>query len=122
MRGGSAFTNASTSAPASSALRFRSAARLFFTASPICRVNACPYRGSRSAETLSSMSLHVFSEIQAFRLASRGYAFRTALRRDAKSWSAHVGFTGGLTGHRFLPPRYLLCSVRGALGRQPRTM
>ena len=68
------------------------------------------------------MSLHVVSEIQEFYLASRGCAFGTAFRRATKSWSVLVGSPGGLTGHRLLPPRYLLCSVRGALGRQPRTM
>ena len=49
------------------------------------RLNACPYRGSWRAETLSSTSIHVSSEIQAFRLASRGCAFGTTLRRAAKS-------------------------------------
>ena len=78
MRGGYAFTKASTSAPASSARRLLSSARLFFTSFPRRRVKACLYRGSWRAETLLLMSLHVVSKIQTFRLASRGCAFGTA--------------------------------------------
>ena len=122
MRGGSAPTSASTSAPASSALRFRSATKLALTALPSCLFIACPFRGSRRAETLLLTSLHVSSDIHEFRLAARGCAFGTPLHRALKSFSTRVGFVGGLTGHRFLPPKYRLCSVREALGRQPRTM
>ena len=122
MSGRSAFTRASTSAPALSARLLLSAAKLFCTAFLIRRMYAVPYRGSRRAETLSSMSLHVSAKIQAFCLASHVFALGTALRRAAKSSSILVGFTGGLTGHRFRPPRYRFVSDRGALGRQPRTM
>ena len=107
MRGGSAPTSASTSASALSARRFRSSAKLAFTALLNQRFSACPFRGSWRAETLSSTSLHVSSDIQAFRLAARGCAFGTALRRAANFLFTRVGFVGGLIGHRFLPPKYL---------------
>ena len=64
------------------------------------------------------MSLHVDSEIQAFCLASRGCALGTDLLRSAKSWYVRVGSRGGLTSHRFLPPKYRLCSVGGGGARQ----
>ena len=118
MRGGSTPASASTSAPSLSALRFRSAAKIALTALLSQRFSACPFRWSRRAETLLSTSLHFSSDVQAFRLAARGCAFRTALRRAAKSLSTHVSFVGSLIGHRFLSPKYLLCSVREAIGRQ----
>ena len=85
-------------------------------------LSAFPYRGSRRVETLSSMSRHVYAKIQAFRLASRGVGFGTALRRAAKRVSVRERSVGGLTGHHFRPPRYCFVSNRGALGKQPRTM
>ena len=122
MRGGPAPTISSTSAPASSALRFRCAALLTLTALPSHLFSACPFHGSRHAETLSLTSLHVSSNIHVFFLAARGCNFGTAPRRAAKRLSTRVGFVGGLTGHCFLPLKYLMCSVREVLGRQPRTM
>ena len=121
-RRGTAFTRASTSAPASSALLRRSCAKLACTAFDNCLLSAFPYRGSRRVETLSSISLHVSAEIQAFHLAYRGFGLGTALCRAAKSPSIRYGFVGGLTGHRLHSPRYRFVSNRGALGRQPRTM
>ena len=73
-------------------------------------------------ETLSLMSLHVSADIQAFRLAYRGVSLGTDLLRAAKSSSVRDGFVGGLTSHRFCPPRYRFVSDRGALGSQTRTM
>ena len=122
MRGGSAFIIASTSAPASSVLLRLSCARLSLISFPNLRLSAFPYRGSRRVETLSSMSRHVSAEIQAFRLASRGVGFGTALRRAANSVSVREGSVGGLTGQLFRPPRYRFVADRGALGKQPRTM
>ena len=122
MRGGSAPTSASTSAPASSDFRLRSAAKLALIARPSRLFSACPFVRSRRAETLSSKSLHVSADIHAFRLASRAFAFGTALRRAVKASSSLDGVLGGYRGHFFRPLRYLLCYVREALGRQPSTM
>ena len=122
IRGGSTPISASTSAPASSARRLRSSAKLSLIARPIRILSACPFAGSRRVETLSSTSLHVSSEIHSFRLPSRTFAFGTALCRAAKASSSLVGVVGGLRGHFFRPPRYLLCYVREALGRQLSTM
>ena len=85
MRGGSAFINSSTAAPASSVLLFLSLARLLLISLLNLRLSAWQYRGSRRMATLSLTSRHVSPEIQAFRLASRGAFFGTALRRAAKS-------------------------------------
>ena len=68
------------------------------------------------------MSRHVSAEIQAFRLASRGVGYGTALCRVAKRVSVREGSVGGLTGQRFFSPRYHFVADRGALGKQPRTM
>ena len=122
MRGGSAFIIASTSAPASSFLLRLSCARLSLISFPNLRLSAFPYRGSRRVEILSSMSRHVSTEIQAFRLASRGVGFGTVLRRAANSVSLREGSVGGLAGQRFRPPRYRCVAARGALGKQPSTM
>ena len=104
MRGGSAFISSTTVAPASSVLLFLSLARLFLISLPNLRQSAWQYRGSRRVATLSSTSRHVSAEIQAFRLASRGAGFGTALRRAAKSVSICDGAAGGGTGHRLRPP------------------
>ena len=64
------------------------------------------------------MSRHVSAEIQAFRLASRGVGFGTALRRAANRVSVREGSVGGLTGQRFRPPRYRFVADRGALGKK----
>ena len=104
MSGGSAFIKASTAAPASSVLLLLSFARPLPISFPNLRLSAFPYRGSCRVETLSLMSRHVSAEIQAFRLASRGADFGTALRRAANSVSVREGSAGGLTGQRFRPP------------------
>ena len=80
------------------------------------------YRGSRRVATLLSTSRHVSAKIQAFRLASRGAFFGTALRIAAKSVSIIGGATGGATGHRLCPPWYRFVFARGAPGKHPRTM
>ena len=49
-------------------------------------------------------SRHVSAKIQAFRLASRGAVFGTALRRAAKSVSILDGAVGGGNDHRFRLP------------------
>ena len=74
MRGGSPPTSASTSAPASSAHRLQSAARLALMAHPSLLFIACPFAGSRIVETLSLTSLHVSVEIHLFCLASLALA------------------------------------------------
>ena len=122
MRGGSAFIKASTSAPASSVLLLLSFASPSLISFPNLRLSAFPYRGSRRVETLSLMSRHVSAEIQAFRLASLGAGFGTALRRAAKSVSIREGSPGGLTGQLFRPPWYRRVASRGAPGKHPRTM
>ena len=122
MRGGSAFIKASTAAPAYSVLLLLSFARPFLISFPNLRLSAFPYRGSRRMENLSSMSCHVYAEIQAFRLAFRGAGFGTSLRRAANSVSIREGSAGGLTGQRFHPPWYRRVASRGAPGKHPRTM
>ena len=107
---------------ASSTLPRWSCAKLAVIAFVSCLLSAFPYCGSRRVETLLSMSLHVSAEIQTFHFASRGFGLGTALRRAANSVSGRDGFSGGLTGHRFRPPRYHFVSDRGALGKQPMTM
>ena len=115
-------TSSSTAAPASSVLLFLSPASLFPISFPNLRMSAFPYCGSQRVETLSLMSRHVSAEIQAFRLASCGAVFGTALRRAAKSVSILDGAVGGGTGHCFRPPWYRRVTSRGAPGKHPRTM
>ena len=104
MRGGSAFISSSTAAPAASSLLFLSLARLHMILLPKVRLSAWQYRGSQRVATLLSTSHHVSAEIQAFRLASLGAVFGTALRRAAKSVSTLDGAAGGATGQRLRPP------------------
>ena len=121
MRGGSAPTSASTVAPALSARRLQSAAKLALIARPSRLFNACPFAGYWHAETLLLTSFHVSANIHAFRIASCAFAFGTALNRAENASSSSVGFVGGLSSRFFCPPRYFFCSGREALGGQPRT-
>ena len=67
------------------------------------------------------MSLRVSSKIHAFFLASRALGLGMALRRATKSLSSLVRVVGGRRGICVRHPRYLVCSLRGALRRHPRT-
>ena len=83
---------------------------------------ACPFAGSRRADTLLSTSLHISVDINSFCLASLTLVFWTALYRAANTSSSLVGSVGGFNGNFFRTPRYRLCFVREALCRQPSTM
>ena len=121
IKGGSAPTSASTSAPASSTHRLLSVVKLALMVRPSLLMIFWPFAVSRRAETLSSTSLHVAAKIHSCLLASRACAFGTALRRAAKILSSPTGSVGSRRGSFFRPPRYCMCSFREALCRQPRT-
>ena len=77
--------------------------------------------GSRHVETLLLTSLHMFAEICAFFLVSRAFGLGMDLSKAAKSPSYLVGVVRGRRGICVRHPRYLVCSLRGALQRHPRT-
>ena len=56
--------------------------------------------GSRHAETIMLMSLHVAVKIQAFSRASRAFGFANILRRSAKILPSLVGVVSGQRGIR----------------------
>ena len=58
------------------------------------------------AETLSSASLHVLSEIHVFLCFSRSCGFGMARRRSLKSLSFLVGYFGGSSGSLLRPFMY----------------
>ena len=74
------------------------------------------------AETLSSTSLHVYSDIHAFLCLSLAQGFGTTLLRAAKIPSSLVGSVGDCIGIFRLPMMYRVCSCSGALRKQPTTI
>ena len=78
--------------------------------------------GSRSAETLLLMSLHMDSNIQALLLASFAFIFGTDLCRAEKSLPSLVGVVRVWRGSCVIHSKYLVCPLRGALCRHPITM
>ena len=62
---------------------------------------------SRRAETLSSMILHVATNIHAFFLGSQGLGLGMDLCRAANIPSPFVGVVGGRRGGALVPPEVL---------------
>ena len=106
---------------ASSILLLQSPVRITFSLRPRrCRKFWLRTR-SRCAETLSSMSLHVSSKIQAFFLASHVFVFGIDFRKAANITPSLVEVVRSLRRGRVHRPSYSMCSLRGALKRHHRT-
>ena len=117
--GGSAPISASTSSPAVSTCLFLSPFRLAVIYRLSLQILVWSLAFCR-LETLLSTSLHVSSKIDPLFLLSLACGFGTSLRRAAKIPSSCVGSAGGRRGRRLSPVRYLVCSLSGALQRNPR--
>ena len=120
--GGSAPSSCLTSSPAVSTLHLLSPFRLSAIARLSLRILVWSLVGFRRAETLSSTSLHVSSDIHPFFLLSLACGFGTALRRAAKILSSCLGSDGGQRVICLRPVRYFVCSLLGALQRHPSTV
>ena len=120
--GGYASMRSSISPPASSVLLCRYGFRLALISRPRPCMMSWSCSRSFRAETFSLMSLHMDSDIQPFFLASLYFVLGISLRRAAKIPSSLIGLVGGHIWRRMLLPRYLVCSLMGAIRRQPRTI
>ena len=118
---GSSPSKASTAFPASSTRRLLSPFRLAFIARPSLPILVFAL-GSLLADTCSSTSFHVPSDIHTFLCCSRMCGFGTARRRSPKSMSSLVGYFGGVSGIRLLPAMYLMCSLIIPPRSSPTTM
>ena len=107
--------------PSSSTRRLLSPFRLAFMERPSLRSLASTL-GPLLADTLSSTSFHVSSEIRAFLCCSRMCGFGTACRISPKSVSSLVRSRGGVSSIRLLPAMYLMCSLVVPPRSSPTTM
>ena len=78
--------------------------------------------GYKRVETFLLIILHVASNIQSLSLAFLDFCFEISLRSAAKSPSSLVRLFGVWKAGRVRRPGYLVCSLRGELQSQPRTM